>query len=314
MHWVATAPANIALIKYMGKSNARTNLPSNSSLSYTLNHLNTQVSLELHDAKQDTYQALVSPTHSSPDLSPVAKERFLQHLQFIKQQFNCNTNFIVRSGNNFPHAAGLASSASSFAALTRAAVLAIAELTHSSCPDIETQAALSRQGSGSSCRSFFTPWALWQQDQVKPVILPYNELLHQVILLDSSPKAVSSSLAHQRVLTSPQFTGRAERAEANLSTLLNALSLGRWDEARQVCWQEFHDMHALFHTSNPAFSYLTSQGMQVLSELQQHWESTGDGPLITMDAGANIHLLYRPDQQALHDSLKQRYQGQYYVL
>ncbi len=315
MQWYAKAPANIALIKYMGKRNTRNNTPSNASLSYTLNHLSTEVSLELIDAPQDTWQALASPnSQASLQLTPPAIRRFLQHLQFIKRQFNCQASFQVSSGNNFPHGAGLASSASSFAALTQCAAMACAQLTQTTCPDHLTQAAWSQQGSGSSCRSFFAPWALWQAEQVQAVSLPYPKLLHQVILLETAEKSVGSSLAHLRVSTSPQFPGRAKRAEQHLEALLRSLNLQRWDEAYLLCWQEFQDMHALFHTANPAFSYFNPNTQQVLAELQQVWRERGDGPLVTMDAGPNIHLLYRPDQQTLRNNLLQHYQERYDVL
>jgi diphosphomevalonate decarboxylase len=314
MHWYAEAPANIALIKYMGKRNAQTNHPLNSSLSYTLDHFTTAIHLEESDTEHDTWQPLLDSTRPILHLPPQAVQRFLKHLQFIKQQFNCNTSFTVSSGNNFPHGAGLASSASSFAALTRAASMACAQLTQTPCPDSQTQAAWSQQGSGSSCRSFFSPWALWQAERVSPITLPYTELLHQVILLDSTTKAVSSSSAHERVQTSPNMTGRHHRAEENLQALLKALTLQRWDEAYQLCWDEFQDMHTLFHTAVPSFTYYTPESQQVLMELQDLWKSSGDGPLITMDAGANIHLLYRPEQHALRESIKQHYQERCHVV
>lgn len=55
-------------------------------------------------------------------------------------------------------------------------------------------------------------------------------------------------------------------------------------------------MHSLFETSRPPFSYFLPSTIQLLNTLRYHWEQTGDGPLVTMDAGPNIHLLWRPDQ------------------
>lgn len=65
-------------------------------------------------------------------------------------------------------------------------------------------------------------------------------------------------------------------------------------------------MHALFDTSNPAFSYITPNSLITLRWLQGEWTKAGDGPLITMDAGPNIHLLFRSDQQALAENWFQR--------
>ena len=59
-------------------------------------------------------------------------------------------------------------------------------------------------------------------------------------------------------------------------------------------------MHALFETSNPAFGYMRSGSLDVLNFVrEQVWGKLGDGPLVTMDAGANVHLLYREDQADL---------------
>src|SRR3990167_362850 len=199
--WLGQAPSNIALIKYMGKQDDTQNLPGNSSLSYTLNDLVSNVSLEMYPGKQDFWEPLHTPGSSEFTLSQTAQDRFLQHLAFLKQEFRYTGAFIVRSCNNFPHSSGLASSASSFAALTKCAVLALCELTGVPLPSTEFQAHLSRRGSGSSCRSFYSPWALWDGDKVSDVELPYEQLLHEVIIVSHDVKKVTSSEAHRRVKT-----------------------------------------------------------------------------------------------------------------
>jgi diphosphomevalonate decarboxylase len=304
MSWCAEAPANIALIKYMGKASPTTNLPLNASLSYTLPQLITRVELEKSTEQTDRWEALNKPDFIPHVFSEKSQQRFLKHLTFLKQQFNCQTNFIVRSANNFPHGTGLASSASSFAALTRAAIQACTECTSTPLPSIQEQANLSRLGSGSSCRSFFEPWALWEHDTVQEVKLPYPELIHQVILIHEDEKEVSSSEAHKRVSVLPEYPARKQRAEQNLAELLEAFQNKQWNEAYHICWREFQDMHALFSASNPPFSYITEPTLRVLDQLEHAWNIQGDGPLVTMDAGPNIHLLYRPDQAALAEAFK----------
>ena len=303
--WLAHAPANIALIKYMGKDDHNTNLPANPSISYTLNHLKSSVSLESHPGKQDFWEPLEIPGIDNFDLSRAGQQRFLQHLAFLKQHFSCTHGFIVRSNNNFPQSTGLASSASSFAALTQCAVQALCELTQQPLPSIEVIAQLSRHGSGSSCRSFFAPWALWENDTVTSIDLPYKELLHEVILVDHQIKAISSSKAHELVQSSPLYGSRAERARQNLNDLLIALRSTNWANAYDICWREFHDMHELFSTCSQPFTYMTDRSLEVLSQLQEGWHKQGDGPIVTMDAGPNIHLLYRPDQKEMARVFKQ---------
>ena len=315
MQWFAQAPSNIALIKYMGKKDSNTNTPINPSLSYTLNHLLSHVLLEACAGNKDRWKPLDIPGAAPFNLSTAAQERFLNHLSYLKTRANYTGAFIVRSNNNFPHSSGLASSASSFAALTKCAITALSELTHTPPPSIETQAQLSRLGSGSSCRSFFSPWALWEDETVKTIELPYQELLHQVIVISHAEKKVSSSEAHRRIQTSPLYKTRAHRAEENLKTLLNDLDAQDWKSAYQICWREFQDLHQLFSTCESPFSYMTEQSDAVLMNLQALWEREGDGPIITMDAGPNIHLLYRLDQADMAFKFKQEHLlGQYDVL
>src|SRR3990167_7702102 len=127
MKWSTQAPSNIALIKYMGKTNAAENQPINASFSYTLDHLQTRIELEL--STTDKWEPLITENFIIPALSPTQQDRFLRHLKVIKNYFGSTENFIVRSANNFPLSCGLASSASSFSALTQVAAQALSELT-----------------------------------------------------------------------------------------------------------------------------------------------------------------------------------------
>lgn len=315
MHWVAHAPANIALIKYMGKKDASSNNPDNSSLSYTLNNLLSTVKLEAIDASEDAWEPLLTPGAPEFTLSTAGQKKFLNHLARLKKHFAYEGSFLVQSCNNFPHSSGMASSASSFAALTRCAAAALAELTQKVIPSVDEQAYFSRLGSGSSCRSFYAPWSIWQENEVREIDLPYPQLLHQAIVISSEKKDVSSSDAHQRVKTSKSYETRSARAEENLSSLLNAFTNQDWTSAYQICWREFQDMHQLFNTCEEPFSYISDDSLIVLNELEQFWEKKGDGPIVTMDAGPNIHLLYRPDQLELAREFKREYlTGKYDVL
>lgn len=315
MHWLAHAPANIALIKYMGKKDEGSNNPDNSSLSYTLNNLLSTVKLEQINSKEDIWEPLNIQGTPELVLSEAGQKKFLNHLARIKEYFGYEDGFLVQSSNNFPHSSGMASSASSFAALTRCAVFALSELTQKDILSVDEQASISRMGSGSSCRSFYSPWALWKEDKVSAIELPYHEFIHQVVIINSAKKEVSSSEAHQRVKSSPLYAARSERAEANLTHLLQALKSKDWVSAYQICWREFQDMHQLFNTCEQPFAYITDSSIAVLNDLERLWDKNGDGPLVTMDAGPNIHLLYRPDQIEMARAFKRDYLvGNYGVL
>lgn len=316
MKWQASAPANIALIKYMGKTSADVNLPANTSLSYTLEYLRSFVELELQD---DLTQDKWEPLHDEqatfvPTLNLNAQQRYIKHLTFIKKQFNFTGYFIIRSANNFPAGCGIASSAASFAALTLCAVNALTELTQQKPLTMLEIANLSRQGSGSSCRSLFGPWVLWREQVIEQIKLPYQQLHHYVVVVSEHHKAISSSEAHQRVLTSLLYAGRDERAERRLELLINALHQQDWQQAWAIVWQEFWDMHALFETAAQPFGYMQANTLEVLDYLRAGWENTGDGPLVTLDAGPNVHVLFRPDQITMAENIKNELAKKFIIL
>lgn len=298
----ASAPSNIALIKYMGKTEAAVNRPANASLSYSLEHLRTFVTIE--EAPATTWEPL--PGYPKIELSEKGRTKFLKHFERLQKQWEIGGTYKIKSANNFPSDCGLASSASSFAALT----LATYELACAKRPGFAVEkpelSRLSRMGSGSSCRSLYWPWAIWREEAAEPVDLPLR-LHHAVIMVEDGIKAVSSSDAHVRVTSSLLYKGRPARADERLGALTAALETAatrapsdRWREAFELCWAEFWDMHALFETSQPSFGYMNEGSLKALSHLRRIWES-GDGPLVTMDAGPNIHVLLREDQVAKAD-------------
>ncbi len=298
MTWSASAPANIALIKYMGKAKGK-NIPLNSSLSLTLNHLTTQVQL-------DKSSKTKVETQGEVELSNEGRLRFEKFFKFLCEQFKIKGEYLITTQNNFPSDCGLASSASSFAALT----LATAELAKTKGDyrerTPEELAILSRQGSGSSCRSLFFPFGEWTGEKAYPSDLPDLKLEHLALIVSRDKKNVSSSEAHQRVLTSPLIEHRAQRAHQRMVELKIAL-LKDWTRAVKICWAEFWEMHTLFETCAEPFGYMTDVTLKILRELYTEFEVQGDGPIITMDAGPNIHLIFRNDQTELKNKIKAQY-------
>lgn len=313
---IATAPSNIALIKYMGKTDTKENKPTNSSLSWTMYHLNTTVRLTpVEGESQDRWQAMDLEGSAKTEVENKGVERYLRHLKFLKDRFSVQQNYLVESANNFPADCGLASSASSFAALTMAAFEAFSE-TQNSAKDLDVfaRADLSRLGSGSSIRSFVGPWALWTSEGVKPLEFPMANLSHQVLVISNAKKEVSSSEAHKRVVHSPYFVGRVERAERRLSQLIQSLKSNHWKQCYQIVSDEFYDMHQLFETCAQPFTYFNEGTKASLKKLESIWASQGDGPLVTMDAGPNIHLLYRADQKDLARMIAQDFEKEFKVI
>lgn len=286
MLWKASAPSNIALIKYMGKESGGANVAVNPSLSMTISTFRTSVEIE-RSSGPDAWALLPG---SSP-LRAESAERFLRFFTQLKLSQEIAGGFTVRSGNNFPSDAGLASSASSFAALTMAACQAFAEIKNQPPLPLEQQAMISRTGSGSSCRSFFGPWCAWEGNAIGAVPSKLAPLVDLVAVIDTGYKKISSSEAHKRVQSSPLFEGRPLRAQQRIKALKAALAGGDYKKTAEISWAELWDMHSLFHTSDTPFFYLSPLSMTVLRWSEDRWEKRGHGPIATVDAGPNVHLL-----------------------
>jgi diphosphomevalonate decarboxylase len=315
----AVMPSNIALIKYMGKSDG--NFPVNPSLSYTTPRFESYVEIEERSQGEDIWEELSQDQVDQLFQSKILKhdflsrtvlslnkqetEKFMKFFVALKGLYKESRSFTVRSFNAFPSSCGLASSASSFAALTMAAHRAFTGEEKPS--DLERLSKLSQKGSGSSCRSFFSPWAIWENKGAKKAALNI-ELNHYVIVVEAEKKKVSSSEAHLRVLTSENFAGRPERASHRLDRLMQTIE-NDWPRAFEICWNEFWDMHSLFETALPPFGYMKPSSLAALEILRKYWDEEGDGPLVTMDAGANIHLLFRQDAEQVEEDVLKKLSG-----
>lgn len=257
------------------------------------------------DLKKNHYKMYYSKKEFvfSYEISLQNQKKFIDFFQYLKKVFYISGNYEIRSVNNFPLSAGVASSASSFSAL----VLATYQLAkdHSSRSEwiesltLKDLSRLGRLGSGSACRSFFSPWSLWQGEQAESYKNPFDFCIHQLLLISDTLKTVSSRNAHAQVLTSPFFKRRPQRAQLRLKSLNKALQSQDWRQSFLICWEEFQDMHHLFETSKPPFSYRNKLCLKALSQLKDFWREHKDGPLVTMDAGSNLHLIYRQDQKAM---------------
>ena len=119
-----------------------------------------------------------------------------------------------------------------------------------------------------------------------------------VLIIGRSAKSVSSSEAHALVRTSPLWEGRTERVAARLGALESAFSEGDLIEVSRIAWAETWEMHSLFHTSAEPFTYWEPGSVRALQWLRP-WIAHGGAnhdevpPIVTMDAGANVHVLVR---------------------
>lgn len=294
------APANIALIKYMGKADVEKHIPANTSISLTLNSLCTRLRVTAADG--DT----ICDFSQNP-LAEKASAKFQKHLATMRKELpeilkrhgvygEVPASVKIESENTFPQGTGIASSASSFAALTLGFSAACSKGLESFKEKLNDDAlrielaALSRLGSGSSCRSFLGPWVSWSGEKVSRLAVDLPQFSDVVIVIDAKEKEVSSSEAHLRVPTSPLWSGRAERANHRAAVLKLALQEGNTKEMSRLSREEMMEMHSLFHTSEEPFTYWIPGTLEVFRWLKGRIIA-GVKPIVTMDAGPNIHLL-----------------------
>lgn len=315
----AFAPVNIAWIKYMGKSGS---MPTNSSLSLTLSTLGTHTSMKI-DGESPT---LCFEWHPEGYIPPVMGQKkvedFLQHEALWSElltQFGFHytvprAKILIQTHNNVPAGTGIATSASAFAALTLAWSAMLAGEREQEWIELyktgdakmrRAMAQVSAKGSGSSCRSLDGPWVEWNPNQGISVIDGgTTEWMDFILVVESGPKEVPSSEAHVRVKTSKHFSGRIERAEKRLTELKTLLKKtpAPFPAIQKLVLEEAMDMHDLFHTSEPPFRYMSELSEEIVAAAQTQ-DFNG---VITLDAGANVHLFVPVEEEEKCESWIQK--------
>lgn len=279
----ATAPINVALIKYWGKRSDELNLPAGDSLSLTLSSLRSTVTVAFHgDGADDLYDVVGDPAKARRVVS-----RF-RELTGIRQGLR------VKSENNFPGGAGLASSASSMAAL----VTALAGLAES-MPSEQQLAQLARLGSGSAVRSLLPGYVLWQAGQDLQgadcrarTLYPPDHLSLKVIaaIVDEGPKPLGSTAAMTLCRdTSPFYDAYLESSKRDLRLLRQALEAKEFAALAEIAEANALALHAVSITARPPVIYLKPSTLRVIETVRQ-LRADAIGCFFTIDAGPNVFI------------------------
>jgi diphosphomevalonate decarboxylase len=290
----ARAYANIALAKYWGKADRARNLPAVPSLSATLDGLWTEATVEV---RPELEADVVSVAGAPPE--PAVAERVSAFLDHLRRREGRARHARVATRSNFPMAAGLASSASAFAALALAGSEAWGlGLTRAQ------QSALARLGSGSAARSVFggyveLPAAGPQPEEVaaRPVCSAQRFPLGAVVVMAASDrKAVSSRAAMIRTAeTAPYYGSWVESAPADVAAIRSALLSGDFDQVAAVAEHNCLKMHGLMLTARPPLRYWnagTLAAMDRVAELRR----ADVRAFFTIDAGPNVVVFFAPEE------------------
>lgn len=284
----AVAHSNIALVKYWGKGDEKLRLPVNSSAAIALDNLTTTTTVEFYaDLKTDQVQ-LVGEGFEAGEVEKVTK-----HLDRVREIAKTNLRAKVVSQNSFPKAAGMASSASGFAALTVAAAGA-AELNLSE----RDLSILARQGSGSASRSVPGGVSVWhagvssETSFAERIEYPKEWDIRVLLVMaeDTSAKKVGSTEGMALASTSPYFKTAVGEAEQNIVRLIAAMGQGDWRAFGKVIEDECYRLHMLCMTTTPNILYWRGATIEVFQALLKLRE-LGVEAFFTVDAGPHVHVV-----------------------
>jgi len=287
----AIASPNIAFIKYWGNRDHALRLPANASLSMTLANLRTETTVFFDDdLLSDQIEINGSPA------SEKAAARVSLHLDLIRALAGSPAFASIRSQSNFPSGAGIASSASAFAALTAAASTAAGlEM------DKKQLSILARRGSGSAARSIFGGFVQLYSGEVNDdgyaeQLAPANhwQLVDLIAVVTKEHKSTGSSEGHLLAPTSPIQVSRVQDAARRLEICSQAILQKDFLALAQIIEQDSNLMHSVMMTSNPPLLYLEPESISIMKHVT-HWREDGLEVCYTVDAGPNIHCICSSD-------------------
>lgn len=306
----AVAPANIAFIKYWGKADLPAQageslrIPANDSLSMNLSGSFTTTTVEFSDAYVNDSVSMLSTNaftkfshvrqfgELNEGLNDREKKRMYQFLDRIRERAGIALAAKVVTKNTFPKGAGVASSASGFAALT------VAGFTAAGVELSEKELTIfARLGSGSACRSIPDGFVKWEKgktsdDSYAYSLYPYTywDLRDVLVIVDSGMKKVSTTEGHEGVRTSPYWKNRLLAIPERMRKITTALQDKDFKSLGDVIEEDCLDMHHVMQTQNSPLLYWSEATRRVMDAVRG-WRNQGLAAYLTIDAGANVHVI-----------------------
>ncbi len=283
----ASAPANIALCKYWGKRDAELNLPVTSSLSVSLGELGAETEI----ARAGSDEVWLNGEALAPDHS--FTRRAMAFLDLFRPE--PGFQFALRTRSTVPVAAGLASSASGFAALVRA----LDDLFGWGL-DRRALSILARMGSGSAARSVYEGFVEWHAGSAPDGMDSFAEPLPEIwpglriglLLVSKAAKPIGSRDAMNRtVATSALYRAWPEKVSDDLLDIREAIRARDFDRLGRSAESNALAMHATMAAAWPPVVYWTEDSVRMMHRI---WalRAAGLPVYFTMDAGPNLKLLY----------------------
>ncbi len=272
------ANSNIAFIKYWGKKDVEQNIPMNQSISMTLDGISTKTTVEFSERFLHDVFILNNQIQTGRKL-----ERVINFINLVRKD---NTNAKIVSFNNFPTGAGIASSASGFAALAASLNKAL---------DLEMSdrnlSSLARQGSGSATRSIFGGFVEWQGETAEQLFPEghWAEIRDLIVILSEEEKKISSRKGmNLTVKKSKHYKTRQKHLPKRIHEVKNAIKKKNFERLAEIIMKDSDDMHKCIEEAG--INYLNEKSGEVkklIKEINKKKIICG----YSFDAGPNPHII-----------------------
>ena len=303
----ASCPSNIALIKYWGKYEGQ--IPANPSISFTLSNCKTETKMIFKSGEKFSVKTFLAGKEETKFSEKIEKyfRSIEKYLPWILQG-----SFVIETENTFPHSSGIASSASGFGAIAKCLMEMDKEFSGKDFFDAKKASFLARLGSGSACRSIYDGLVVWGEvnevegssdlyavkypnEEIHPIFRDFNDY---VLLIHEGQKSVSSTVGHGLMNTNPYAERRFQEARDNFVPMREILKSGDLQAFMKLVEHEALTLHAMMMMSDPAFILMQTGTLQVINRVWEFRKETNLPLFFTLDAGANVHLLFPSEKKA----------------
>lgn len=299
MKYTVQAPSNIAFIKYWGRADHKLFIPRNSSISMNISGCITTTTAELTDLKEDELQVKFfgQDTYTKLERDSIKNNDLYNQIARIRKLAGSNQKVKIYSENNFPADAGIASSASGFAALT-----GVLLLVYGLNDIFENKKEFSKEvrlcGSASAVRSVCNGFVellagKGHDDTFAIEIAAENhwDLVDIVAVVDPEKKKISSSQGHEIADSSPYFEARISEMQGRIDIVREAIKNKDIRKLGPEIERDSTSMHAIMMTSTPPAYYWTPGSIRIMKDIMEWRENDGLQAYFTFDAGANAHII-----------------------
>ena len=303
----ASCPSNIALIKYWGKYEGQ--IPANPSISFTLSNCKTETKMIFRSGEKFSVKTFLAGKEETKFSEKIEKyfRNIEKYLPWILEG-----SFAIETENTFPHSSGIASSASGFGAIAKCLMEMDKAFSGKDFFDVKKASFLARLGSGSACRSVYDGLVVWGEvnevegssdlyavkypdEEIHPIFRDFNDY---VLLIHEGQKSVSSTVGHGLMNTNPYAERRFQEARENFVPMKEILKSGDLQAFMKLVEHEALTLHAMMMMSDPAFILMQTGTLQVINRVWEFRKETNLPLFFTLDAGANVHLLFPSEKKA----------------